>query len=183
MDMMESILKFISTNYPYLLGGIGGAFLTIMYNRWTGRIKEMHCCYVDDDTITKIPVLSETGEQHNNIYTKEFTLKNTTGKDIPSFRIIFEFDADAKIIKQDSFCKTGKNDIKPKNKKLSECSYLIKNFNRNDEFRFYFDIANVTNDHYNITEADCLGFKIVVKDKRKATIKSKSKVVTKDKIN
>ena len=61
-------------------------------------------------------------------------------------------------------------------------NYLIKNFNRNDEFRFFFDIANVTNDHFNITEADCLGFKIVVKDKRKASIKRKSKVVTKDKI-
>ncbi|MBK9254435.1 MAG: hypothetical protein IPM42_02990 [Saprospiraceae bacterium] len=181
--MMEQIIDFIGKNYPYLLGGIGGATLTIVYTRWTNRIKEMHCCYVDDDVITKIPVLSETGEQHKNIYTKEFCLKNTTGKDISSFKIIFEFDADAKIIKQDSFCKTGRNDIKPRNKKPNECSYLIKNFNRGDEFKFFFDIANVTNDHYNITEADCLGFKIVVKDQRKPTIKNKSKVVTKDKIN
>ena len=181
--MMEQILQFIGKIYPYFLGGIGGAILTISYTRWTNRIKEMHCCYVDDDTITKIPVLTETGEQHNNIYTKEFRLTNTTGKDIAFFRIIFEFDADAKIIKQDCFCKTGKNDIKPKNKKLNECSYIIKNFNRNDEFRFFFDIANVTKDHYNVTEADCLGFKIVVKDQRKPTIKNKSKVVTKDKIN
>jgi hypothetical protein len=143
----------------------------------------MKCWYVDDDVITRIPVISESGEQHNNIYTKEFKLKNTTGKDISSFRIIFEFDADAKIIKQKSFCKTGKDDIKPKNKKPNECSYIIKNFNRGDEFRFYFDIANVTNDHYNITEADCLGFKIVVKDKRKPIIKNKSKVVTKDLIS
>ena len=180
---MEQILEFIGKNYPYLLGGIGGATLTIFYNRWTNRIKEMHCCYVDDDTITKIPILSESGEQHNNIYTKEFRLKNTTGKDISSFRIIFEFDADAKIIKQDTFCMSWKNEIKPKNKKFNESSFIIKNFNRNDEFNFYFDIANVTNDHYNVTEADCLGFKIVVKDERKPTIKSKSKIVTKDKIN
>ena len=180
---MEQILEFIGKNYPYLLGGIGGATLTIFYNRWTNRIKEMHCCYVDDDTITKIPILSESGELHNNIYTKEFRLKNTTGKDISSFRIIFEFDADAKIIKQDTFCKAGKNEIKPKNKKVNESSFIIKIFNRNDEFNFYFDIANVTNDHYNVTEADCLGFKIVVKDERKPTIKSKSKIVTKDKIN
>lgn len=181
--MMDDLIKFIVEIYPYLLGGIGGATLTIFYNRWTGRIKEMHCCYVDDDVITKIPILTESGEQHNNIFTKEFSLKNTTGKDITSFRIIFEFDADAKIIKQDTFCKTGKNDIKPRNKKPNECSYIIKNFNRNDEFRFYFDIANVTNDLYNVTEADCLGFKIVVKDKRKPIIKHKSKVVTKDMIN
>lgn len=181
--MMEQVLQFIAKNYPYLLGGIGGATLTIFYSKWSNRIQEMKCCYVDDDVITKIPVLSETGEQHNNIYTKEFRLKNTTGKDIASFRIIFEFDADAKIIKQSSFCKAGKDDIKPKNKKPNECSFIIKNFNRKDEFRFYFDIANVTNDHYNVTEADCLGFKIVVKDKRKPTIKNKSKVVTKDRIN
>ena len=135
----------------------------------------MHCCYVDDDTITKIPILSESGEQHNNIYTKEFRLKNTTGKDISSFRIIFEFDADAKIIKQDTFCKAGKNEIKPKNKKVNESSFIIKNFNRNDEFNFYFDIANVTNDHYNVTEADCLGFKIVVKDERNRQLKANLK--------
>lgn len=181
--MVEQTLQFIAKNYPYLLGGIGGASITIIYNKWSKRIQKMKCCYVDDDVITKIPVISESGEQHNNIYTKEFRLKNTTGNDIASFRIIFEFDAEAKIIKQSSFCKTGKDDIKPKNKKPNECSYIIKNFNRDDEFRFYFDIANVTNDHYNVTEADCLGFKIIVKDERKPTIKNKSKIVTKDRIN
>ncbi|MDO9254929.1 MAG: hypothetical protein Q7U54_05385 [Bacteroidales bacterium] len=180
--MMEQFIQFLAKSYPYLLGGIGGASLTISYSRWTNRIKLMHCCYVNDDIISQLPVLTESGEQHKNIFTKEFTLKNTTGKDIASFRIIFEFDADAKLIKQDNFCKAGKNEIKPKNKKPNECIYLIKNFNRNDEICFYFDIANVTNDHYNVTEADCLGFKIVVKDKRKPVIKRKSKVVTKDKI-
>lgn len=169
--------------FPYLLGGIGGATLTIFYSKWSNRIQKMICCYVDDDVITKIPVMSESGEQHNNIYTKEFRLKNTTSIDITSFRIIFEFDADAKIIKQSSYCKTGKENIKPKNKKPNECSYIIKNFNRNDEFRFYIDIANVSKDHYNVTEADCKGIKIVVKDKRKPTIKNKSIVVPKDKIN
>jgi hypothetical protein len=181
--MVNQIQQFIGENYSYLLGGIGGSSLTIIYNKWSNRIQKMKCCYVDDDVITSIPIIFESGEEHNNIYTKEFLLKNTTDKDIASFRIIFEFDADAKIIKQNSFCKTGKNDIKPKNKKPNECSYIVKNFNRDDEFRFYFDIANVTNDHFNVTEADCLGFKIVVKDKRKPTIKNKSKVVTKDRIN
>ena len=99
--------------FPYLLGGIGGATLTIFYSKWSNRIQKMICCYVDDDVITKIPVMSESGEQHNNIYTKEFRLKNTTSIDITSFRIIFEFDADAKIIKQSSYCKTGKENIKP----------------------------------------------------------------------
>jgi len=179
---MEKILEFISKNYPYLLGGIGGAILTIIYNRWTNSIKIMHCYFVDEDTITKIPVITEAGEQHNNIYTKEFRLKNTTGKDIPSFKIIFEFDAVAKIIKQDTFYKAGKNELKPKNKKPNECSYSIKHFNREDEIKFFFDIANVSNDFYNVTEADCLGFKIVVKDKRKPQIKGKSQIVTKDKI-
>jgi hypothetical protein len=182
MSVVENIFEFISKNYQYLLGGLGGSTLTILYNRWLNRIKEMHCYYIDDDVITKIPITTVSGEQHNNIYSKEFSLKNTTGKDIDSFRIIFEFDADAKIIKQDCFCKTGKNDIKPKSKKPSESSYIIKHFNRNDEFRFYFDIANITKDHFNVTEADCTGFKIIVKDDRKPTIKNKSKVVTKDKI-
>jgi hypothetical protein len=178
--MVEQILQYIVKNNTYLIGGIGGASLTIIYNKWSNRIQELKCCYVDDDIITKIPIISESGEKHNNIYTKEFRLKNTTGQDISSLRIIFEFDADAKIIKQSSFSKTGKDDIKPKNKKPNECSYIIKSFNRNDEFRFYFDIANVTNDHFNITEADSLGFKIVFKDERKPKIKNKYKIVTKD---
>lgn len=179
---MDQIFQFVSKIYPYFLGGIGGASLTLLSNKWTKRIKKMKCYYVDDDVIAKIPVLDESGEKHNNIYTKEFRLKNTTGMDIPSFRIIFEFEADAKIIKQNTFWKAGKNDIKPKNKKPNESSYTIKNFNRGDEYRFYFDIANITNGDYNITEADCLGFKIVVKDERKPVIKNKSKVVTKDRI-
>lgn len=179
---MTTIIGFFKTAFPYLLGGIGGAFLTILYNRWSNRIQKINCYYVDDDTITKIPVISETGEQHKNIYTKEFKLKNTTNKDIPSIRIIFEFDATAKIIKHDTFCKTGKNDIKPKKKKPNECSFVIKNFNRNDEVRFFFDIANIAKDIYNITEAECIGFKIVTKDKRKPSIKNKSQIVTKDQI-
>lgn len=179
---MNKIFQFIVTNYPYLLGGIGGASLTIIYNRWINRIKVMHCYYIDEDTITKIPVVTENGEQHKNIYTKEFKLKNTTGKDIDSFKIVFEFDADAKIIKQDTFHKAGKNELKGKNKKPNECVYTIKKLNRDDEISFYFDIANVTNDFYNVTEIDCVGFKISVKDKRKAQIKGKAQVVTKDKI-
>ncbi|MFM1771935.1 MAG: hypothetical protein RLZZ71_1077 [Bacteroidota bacterium] len=43
---MEEIIKAIITNYSILLGGVGGSCLTILYNRWTGGIKKMYCCYI-----------------------------------------------------------------------------------------------------------------------------------------
>lgn len=152
---MEVAMKIL----PYLFGGIGGATFTIIYNKIKNRMQIMHCKLVDVDTISKIPVISGT-ETHSNIQYREFHLKNTTNQDIKYFKIIFEFDGDSKIIRQETFCKSGKNKLKGKNPKNNEALFGIMNLNRGDEIKFYFDIANISNDYCNITEAECLGFKI-----------------------
>lgn len=178
---MGDIIQILGKIYPYLLGGIGGAGLTFVTNKISNRMQKMHCLHVNDDVISRIPVLSVNGEQHQNVYYKEFKLVNTTNKDIAKFKVIFEFDAESKIIKHSTFLKTGKDTLKPKSLKNSnEITYEIKNFNRKDYVKFYFDIANISKGYCNVTEADCLGFLIVTKDKRKAKKVQNSKIVTKE---
>ncbi len=176
--------KMEIANYiiPFLSGGLAGSVLTIVYNKYVKKIQKMNCHLMDNEIISKIPVVRDS-ETHNNIHYKEFHLMNTTNIDIKFFRIIFEFDADAKIIKQDTFCKSGKNKVKGRNQKSNEASFGIKNFNRQDKIKFYFDIANITKNEFNVTETECLGFKIVTKDKRKLKAPIKSYIVQKEKLN
>ena len=165
----------------YILVFFSGSGVTALITWFRNRIQKMECHYVDDDTISRIPITTETGE-HKNIYFKEFKLINTTNKDIKNFRIIFEFTADSKIVKAYNFSKEGKDELKATIKKSNECTYRIKNFNRDDSIKFYFDIANITTDEFSITEAECTGFRIVTKDKRKPKKNIKSKIVTKEKL-
>jgi hypothetical protein len=180
---MDTISTVLGKIYPYFLGGIGGAGLTILRNYFANRMQIMNCYHVDDEVISRIPVKYETGEQHENIYAKEFLLINTTNRDIDRFKIIFEFDATSKILKHSTFFKAGKDVLKPKSqKKSNEIIYEIKNFNRKDKVKFLFDIANISNGYINVTEADCLGFSIVTKDRRKAKKIQNSIIVTKEQI-
>jgi len=169
-----------TTIITLISGGLGGALLTNLWNKYNNKKQIMYCHLLYEEIISKIPV-AEKGAQ-KNIHTKEFRLTNTTNKDIESFIIIFEFDADAKILKQDTFCKLGKNKIKPKNAKQNEVQFRIRKFNRKDEIKFFFDIADITKNHYNVTEGDCLGFAIKVKVKKKKGENIGSKIVTKDKL-
>lgn len=67
--------------------------------------------------------------------------------------------------------------------KPNEYSVTIQNFNRGDEVKFIFEIANLNKDEINVTEDNCIGFKVKLKDKRKAQLKSKLTHVDKEKIN
>lgn len=142
----------------------------------------MECHYVDDDTISKIPTTVESGEV-NNIFSKQFILKNTTNADHKSFKIIFEFDSTAKIIRHTDSSKSGTDRLKKKLLKPNEYAVTIQNFNRKDEVKFIFEIANLDKDEINITEDGCIGFKIKLKDKRKAKLNSKLTEVNKAKLN
>jgi len=177
MNSMETIEKIL----PYLFGGFGGATITIIYNKIRNRMQVMRCLLVDVDTISKIPVTTET-ETHSNIHYKEFHLTNSTNQDIKYFKIIFEFDGDSKILRQDTFCKSGKNKLKGKNPKPNEALFGVMNLNRGDEIKFFFDIANVSNDYFNVTEAECLGFKIKAKVRMKVKKPVNTKIVSKEKL-
>lgn len=177
---MEELIK---TVLPYITGGVGGAGITILYNKYKTRIQVMECHYIDEDTISKIPTTVEDGELHQNIYSKQFVLKNTTNCDHKTFRVIFEFDITAKIIRHTDVTKSGIDRLKKKLLKQNEYSVTIQNFNRGDEVKFIFEIANLNKDEINVTEDNCTGFKIRLKDKRKAQLKSKLTHVDKEKIN
>lgn len=176
---MEIFLKIL----PYLLGGVGGSTLTFVINSYKNRIQKMYCYYIDEDIMSKLPISLQEGVVHNNIYTKQFLLKNSTNTDHKLFRLIFEFDATAKILKHSDISKTGSDKFRKKLLKDNEYSITIKNFNRGDELKFVFEIANVSNNFVNVTEDNCTGFKICFKDKTKHKAKSKLTFVTKEKIN
>jgi hypothetical protein len=173
----------IKTILSFLSGGALGSVITIVYNKIKGRIQIMECHYIDDDVISRLPIQIEGGESHQNIFSKQFILKNTTNIDHKEFRVIFEFDVTAKILRHTDISKTGVDRLKKKLLKPNEYSVTIRNFNRNDDVRFIFEIANITNDQCNIIEDNCTGFKIKIRDKRKATIKSKLTVVDKASLN
>ncbi len=177
---MEELIKIV---LPYITGGVGGAGITILYNKYKTRIQVMECHYIDEDTISKIPTTVEDGELHQNIYSKQFVLKNTTNCDHKTFRVIFEFDITAKIIRHTDVTKSGIDRLKKKLLKQNEYSVTIQNFNRGDEVKFIFEIANLNKDEINVTEDNCTGFKIRLKDKRKGQLKSKLTHVDKEKIN
>lgn len=179
-DTTDYLIKAV---VPFLTGSLAGTALTIFYNRLRGRIQTMECHYTDDDVISTLPVAGNEGETHNNIYSKQFILKNTTNTDHKTFVIIFEFDITAKIIRHTDSTKSGIDKLKKRLLKKNEYIATIKNFNRNDEVKFIFEIANITQDFVNVTEDECIGFKIQVKDKRKARLKSKLTIVDKAQIN
>jgi hypothetical protein len=176
---METIQKII----PYLLGGIGGAFITMLFNMWKTRIQKMECHYINEDVMSKLPITAEEGITHSNIYTKQFLVINTTNIDHKEFRLLFEFDSSAKILKHTNISKSGANKYKSRLLKENEYSVAIKNLNRKDQVKFVFEIANISDNYVNITEDNCIGFKIILKDKRASKVPSKLTFVSKEIIN
>ena len=171
------------TILTFLSGGAFGSVLTIITNKIKGRMQTMECHYIDDDVISRLPMTTDEGEVRQNIFSKKFILKNTTNIDQKEFKVIFQFDVAAKIIRHTDNTKTGTDRLFKRLLKDNEYEVTIKNFNRNDNVSFIFEIANIANDHCNVTEAECVGFKIIIKDKRKATLKSKLTVVDKVSLN
>jgi len=171
------------TILTFLSGGAFGTIITIVYNKIRGRIQTMECHYIDDDVISRLPIQVDGGDSHQNIFSKQFILKNTTNSDYKEFIVIFEFDIAAKILRHTDITKTGIDRLKKRLLKPNEYSVTIKNFNRSDEVKFIFEIANITKDYCNVTEDNCIGFKIKLKDKRKAMIKSKLTLVDKATLN
>jgi hypothetical protein len=176
VDSIKLLLTFLS-------GGAFGSVLTIIYHWIRGRIQVMECHYIDDDVISRLPMTNPDGEIHQNIFSKQFLLKNTTNTDHKEFKVIFQFDVAAKILRHTNTTKIGVDRQKIKLLKPNEYSITIRNFNRGDEVKFIFDIANITEDLINVTEDGCIGFKVKVKDKRKAREKSKITLVEKTRLN
>lgn len=157
-------------------GGLAGSLLTNGWNSWQTRMQEMDCHYMEDDILSKIPQVNDANEVHQNLHLKRFKIINTTNRDIPTFRIIFQFDSTAIITECYSQSKEGFNRqrIKQNRTNPNEAEALVRNFNRGDSIEYTFKVANVSENKYYVTEADCIGFRIKCTDKRTDSKKIKS---------
>lgn len=169
MDTLISIFSFLG-------GGLMGSVLTAAWKSWRLRMQKMECHYVEDDVLSKIPQINANNEIQQNLHCKRYKIVNTTNIDITEFKILFQFDALARIKDCYSQSKEGYNrqKIRVNKKNINEAEALVKNFNRGDCIEYVFTVANVTDNRYYVTEANCTGFKIVCKDKREDTQKIKS---------
>jgi len=174
---MGDTINVISTIFPYLTGGAGGALITWGITWFRNRTQTMMCKYIDDEILSKLPIQQDDGTQHENIYVKYFELLNTTNIDIEEFKVIFQFDKTATILEYIDRTKsgTGKHKMKRTKDKPNECIATIKNFIRKDKITFTFKIANINEDLYYVSEDDCIKFKIRCKDYRKKKLATKAK--------
>lgn len=157
-------------------GGLAGSLLTVGVMSWRSRMQKMECHYVEDDVLSKIPQINANNEIQQNLHCKRYKIINTTNIDITEFKILFQFDALAKITDCYSQSKEGYNRqrIRVNIGNKNEAEAIVKNFNRGDSIEYVFTVANVTENKYYVTESNCIGFKIVCKDKRADSQKVKS---------
>ena len=167
----------IETIFTLCCGGLGGSLITICWKYFSGRIQKMECHYMEDDVLSKIPQKDDANVVHQNIHCKRFLLINTTNQDISDFKIIFQFDSTSKILECYSRSKEGYNRQKVSVTKhnKNEAFAFVKQFNRGDKIEYTFTIADISDNMYYVTEAQCIGFKIKCVDKRTQRNKSKSK--------
>ena len=172
MMEMNSMIIAIFT----LLGGGIGSIITWCFSKYSNKLQNLQCDFVDEDILSKIPQKNDDNTMLNNVYCKTFKVKNTTNKDIKAMEIIFQFDSTSTILELYSTAKDGYNKQKIKKSKqyANEAHAYIELFNRNDEIEYVFKVANVTKNKYYISESKCLGVKIKCRDKRKINATSKS---------
>lgn len=162
---MDPILAMILT---FVGGGLCGSLATAGINSYKGKMQIMDCFYLEDDVLSKIPQVNEENILQQNLHFKRFKVRNTTNRDIERFKIIFQFDTSSNIVECYSSSKEGYNEQKvTRNKKNpNQAEAIVVNFNRGDEIVFHFQVANIQDNNYYVTESDCLGFKIRCYDKR-----------------
>ena len=96
-----------------LLIGIGsaaaGSLITVVYQRFSGRLQKMKCVYLEDDVLSKIPQRNADGDVTQNLHRKHFRLTNTTNIDVEMFKVVFQFDETSYIKESYSQSKEGAN--------------------------------------------------------------------------
>lgn len=163
-----------------LLIGIGsaaaGSLITVVYQRFSGRLQKMKCVYLEDDVLSKIPQRNADGDVTQNLHRKHFRLTNTTNIDVEMFKVVFQFDETSYIKESYSQSKEGANYHSiEKNRRLpNQADATIRKFNRGDTIDIYITVANVTANACYVSESDALGFKIVSEDRTEEAKRSKS---------
>lgn len=170
---MKDLIGYIIS---IVCGGLGGSLLTNLISKYKNRLQKMECHYIEDDILSKIPQINEENEVQQNLHCKRFRVKNTTNKDFPGFKLYFQFDQESNVVECYSRSKEGydKQKIKPDRTDKNMAIASIQNFNREDEIEYTIKVANVNKNEYYVTESDCIGFKVICKDVRTDSKKSKS---------
>ena len=163
----------------FLIGigyAVAGVFVTVVYQKFSGRLQKMKCIYLDDDVLSKIPQQNADGDVTQNLHKKHFQLINTTNIDIELFKVVFQFDENSQIKESYSKSKEGINhQLIEKNRRLpNQADATIRHFNRGDKIDYFITVANVTANACYVRESDALGFKIVSEDKTEEAKRSKS---------
>ena len=143
MEMNSMIIAIFT-----LLGGGIGSIITWCFSKYSNKLQNLQCDFVDEDILSKIPQKNDDNTVLNNVYCKTFKVKNTTNKDIKAMEIIFQFDSTSTILELYSTAKDGYNKQKIKKSKqyANEAHAYIELFNRNDEIEYVFKVANGSDD-------------------------------------
>lgn len=173
-SMWTTIVKLFNNQlFVALFSGIVGYICKSLVDCLKNRVQRIKCFYKEDEVLSKIPQVNADSSVTDNLYCKTYEIKNTTNKDIASIDVHFQFDQSSKIV--DSYVENKTNHRALHSRKNYENAAIVKisNFNRGDTVKCVFNVANITDNNYNI-QVDACGYKIVCKDRRKATAKSKS---------
>lgn len=177
---MEEYIKYVAT---FISGGVAGTILNNLIANYKNKIQLMNCEYLEDDIISKLPIVYEK-DSHQNLHSKKFKITNTTNKDIEQIKLLFSFEEQSKIVKHVCTTKAGVNfPIGKIFKNCNEITYYLKKFNRNETAEFYFEIGNIQDNKFNVTELDILGVKLNYIDKRTNKLKDIVKMVNKKELS
>jgi len=161
------LLVIVTTVISFITGGAMGALINryfLLKDRKKQKEVEktpekLTLKTIKESVISHKPMNFE-GVECSNITYKEFILYNNTIKDIDSCEIIFEFDKESKIIKDETICKTGINKVTKRAQKTSEFVYELKHFNRTNEISFKFHVADFSMNFFSAVIDKCTGVEL-----------------------
>ena len=128
-------------------GGLAGAFVTRYFVMRDRRLKKLALRTVREEVRSIVP-LTIKNKQFANLTYKEFILVNSTNQDFESLDLIFEFDKESEVVSEETHSKLGINKCDKAITKPSECTYVIKNFNRGQSIIFKFEVAGITKNFF-----------------------------------
>lgn len=158
MVWLGYIISFVS-------GGLAGAFVNRFFMLRDRAIKKLILHIKEEEVKSIVPILI-SGKEYKNLIYKKFRLINSSGVDFPTIDIVFEFDTESSIIKKEVHSKKhGKNKFESTLRKDSELVFHLKNFNRDQEIDFIFEVANISRNFFCAVVDNC-GVEIIIKNSK-----------------
>jgi len=161
------LLVIISSAISFVTGGAMGTLINRYFllkdrkkQKEVEKLPEKLTLKTIKETVLSHKPLKFENIDCSNLTYKEFILYNNTVKDIDSCEIIFEFDKESQIVKDETISKTGINKITKREQKPSEFVYELKHFNRTNEISIKFHIANFSMNFFSAVIDKCTGIEL-----------------------